>query len=284
MWVSEVGHLPIRRSANKAQMLVVPKHLQYQKGGDTVASYYFQGIFGKDSAKQVLDAIIAFSSLGNIIVQTFTAARVKQEIAKEGILPFSKFFAKNTSFRWNRNMAAGVPETSEDTPVGALLLHWTSALMLILGSIPLVPNDAYKTFVKLYSFTIDALFGFCVGLSLLVLRLNKSSRWSSKSDVNSIVSISAALVFTVANLFPLVAVWIPNPSTSFITPNVSWFVTGTVGMGLILLALFYWLVLYYVIPWIRGMRLEVEKEEVLDDGYGYWVMWHEIVRFNWVIL
>src|SRR2546421_8644530 len=85
------------------QMLVVPKHLQYQKGGDTVVSYYFQGIFGKSSAKQVLDAIIAFSSLGNIIVQTFTAARVKQEIAKEGILPFSKFFAKNTSFRRSRN-------------------------------------------------------------------------------------------------------------------------------------------------------------------------------------
>lgn len=27
-----------------------------------------------------------------------------------------------------------------------------------------------------------------------------------------------------------------------------------------------------------GMGLEVEKDEVLDDGYGYWV------RFNWVIL
>jgi hypothetical protein len=85
------------------------------------------------------------------------------------------------------------------------------------------------------------------------------------------VSISAALVFTIANLFPLVAVWIPNPGTS-ITPTVGWFVTGTVDMGFILL--------YYVMPWIWGMRLEVEREEVLDDGYGYWVMWHEIVRSN----
>ena len=62
-------------------------------------------------------------------------------------------------------MAAGVPETSEDTPVGALLLHWTFALMLILGSILLVPNDAYKTFVKLYSFTIDAFLAFVWALA-----------------------------------------------------------------------------------------------------------------------
>jgi hypothetical protein len=40
------------------------------------------------------------------------------------------------------------------------------------------------------------------------------------------------------------------------------------------------ILLYYVMPWIWGMRLEVEREEVLDDGYGYWVMWHEIVRSN----
>jgi hypothetical protein len=41
--------------------------------------------------------------------------------------------------------------------------------------------------------------------------------------------------------------------------------------------------LYFVVPRVRGMRLQVEKEEVLDNGYGYWIMWHEIVRFNWVV-
>jgi amino acid transporter len=143
---TRLAKLRTARPTDTTQMLVVPKHLQYQKGGDTVASYYFQAIFGAKSAKQVLDGLIAFSSLGNNIVQTFTAARVKQEIAKEGILPFSQFFAKNTSFRRRRTATAVAPETSEDTPVGALLLHWTFALLLILVSIPLVPNDAYKTF------------------------------------------------------------------------------------------------------------------------------------------
>jgi amino acid transporter len=40
-----------------------------------------------------VDGIIAISIFGNILVATFTAARVNQEIAKEGILPFSLFFA-----------------------------------------------------------------------------------------------------------------------------------------------------------------------------------------------
>lgn len=46
-------------------------------------------------APQMLSAFMAISSLGNIVVMTYTAARVKQEIAKEGILPGRRFFASN---------------------------------------------------------------------------------------------------------------------------------------------------------------------------------------------
>lgn len=37
-----------------------------------------------------------FQYMDNLIVMTFTAARVKQEIAKEGILPESLLFANTT--------------------------------------------------------------------------------------------------------------------------------------------------------------------------------------------
>src|SRR5690348_14819072 len=69
--------------------------------GDTVVEQFFRRTIGQAwnerRASQLMDACLAVSSLGNVIVTTFTAARVKQEIAKEGILPFSLVFAKNVN-------------------------------------------------------------------------------------------------------------------------------------------------------------------------------------------
>ncbi|OAG40293.1 hypothetical protein AYO21_05384 [Fonsecaea monophora] len=270
---------------NISYMLVVPASILFGRADDTVARPFFQRIFGEDAADKVLCGFIAFSSFGNIIVQTFTAARVKQEIAKEGILPWARFFANNYSLwprRSRRNSNRRAVETSEDTPAGALILHWVFAVAVILLTIPEhSPTDAYRTVVNLYSFTIDALFGFAVGLSLLVLRLAPGYHWASKSESNAWVSISAALLFTIANAFPLVAVWIPPSGDTGITQPVKWYLTGTIGMGLVGFSLAYWAVFYYLVPRLKGKRLEVEREEILDDRNGYWIMWHEIVRFNW---
>ncbi|OAL26972.1 hypothetical protein AYO22_03916 [Fonsecaea multimorphosa] len=267
---------------NISYMLVVPASVLFSQADDTVAQPFFQRIFGYEAADKALCGFIAFSSFGNIIVQTFTAARVKQEIAKEGILPWARFFANNYSLwprRWRRNHTA--VERSDDTPAGALILHLIFAVGVIVLTIPEKNrNDAYRTVVNLYSFTIDALFGCAVGLSLLVLRLYPGYHWASKSQSNAYVSISAALIFTIANAFPLVAVWIPPSGDTGITQPVKWYLTGTIGMGLIGFSLAYWLVFYYVVPRVKG-QLEVEREEILDDGNGYWIMWHEIVKFNW---
>ncbi|KIW96185.1 uncharacterized protein Z519_03252 [Cladophialophora bantiana CBS 173.52] len=270
---------------NISYMLVVPTSVLFEHADDTVARPFFQRIFGEKAADKVLCGFIAFSSFGNIIVQTFTAARVKQEIAKEGILPWAKFFANNYSL-WPRRLRRDTrAETSDDTPAGALILHLVFAVALILLTVPEQnPNDAYRTMVSLYSFTIDALFGFAVGLSLLILRLRPGYHWASKSDSNAYVSISAALIFTIANAFPLVAVWIPPSGDTGITQPVKWYLTGTIGMGLIGFSLMYWVVFSYVVPRLKGKKLEVEREEILDDRNGYWIMWHEIVRFNWRVV
>ncbi|OAP58286.1 hypothetical protein AYL99_07376 [Fonsecaea erecta] len=273
---------------NISYMLVVPASVLFSRADDTVARPFFQRIFGEEAADKALCGFLAFSSFGNIIVQTFTAARVKQEIAKEGILPWARFFANNYSL-WprhrrnnNNDNSNNNTERSDDTPAGALILHLVFAVLLIALTVPEHnPNDAYRTMVNLYSFTIDALFGFLVGLSLLVLRLRPGFHWASKSKSNAWVSLSAALIFTVANAFPLVAVWIPPSGDTGITQPVKWFLTGTIGMGLIGFSVLYWLVFSFVVPRLKGKQLEVEREEILDDGNGYWIMWHEIVRFNW---
>jgi amino acid transporter len=89
---------------NIAYMVVVPKEEQLNPDNN-VATLFIQYTIGTASEdgtlpQRILATFMAVSSFGNIVVMTFTAARVKQEIAKEGILPGAKFFAqtKNLSF------------------------------------------------------------------------------------------------------------------------------------------------------------------------------------------
>jgi len=266
-------------------MMVVPEAKQFEDKPDTVAALFFERICGPTNSGKIQNSFMAFSSFGNIMVQTFTAARVKQELAKEGILPFTKFFASNKllvpRLSSSDRSAPSASETSEATPVGALLLHWTFTLLLIIVTIPGSTSASYRIFVNLYSFVVDALFGCAIGLGIIVLRLNKRVGWSRKSSSNSYVSFATALVFTLANFFPLVAVWIKPDGTSQISLPVKWWATGTIGMGLLVLALVYWLVLNYVVPSILGRELEVEREPQFKRDHGYWVIWHEVTSVNW---
>ena len=63
--------------------------------------------------------LIALSAFGNVVAVTYANARVKQEIAKQRILPFSKFWAMNSRY---------------GTPVGALILHWIFTVLVIVAS------------------------------------------------------------------------------------------------------------------------------------------------------
>lgn len=60
---------------------------------------------------------------------------VKQELAKEGVLPFSKFFASDWPIK---------------TPTGGLLLHWSFTVVLITGP---RTSDAYAFISFLYAYT-----------------------------------------------------------------------------------------------------------------------------------
>ena len=77
-------------------MIVVSKDAQLSEE-QGVALAFFGNFMDDYKAAQLFAAFTGISSLGNIIVMTFTAARVKQEIAKEGILPFAKIFGESFS-------------------------------------------------------------------------------------------------------------------------------------------------------------------------------------------
>lgn len=141
--------------------------------GETVVAQFFKLTIGRawteKRAVQLMNACLAVSSLGNVIVTTFTAARVKQEIAKEGILPFSLVFAKNVNIiEWatkkfkrsepltettgtpTQEGVASAPEKAkfEPIPFPALVIHCAFSTILILASIRVPQSkDAYPLLV-----------------------------------------------------------------------------------------------------------------------------------------
>jgi amino acid transporter len=133
---------------NVSYMCVVPKEVYTTSPANSLnmagafLHYLFDDSEGSNTAERVMAGLIAVSIFGNVIVMTFTAARVKQEIAKEGILPYSLFFATGhtTPIAWlkSRLTRTTYPSRShltttvnledhlEKSPMAALTLHWVS--------------------------------------------------------------------------------------------------------------------------------------------------------------
>lgn len=287
-----------------------------------VARIFFVYTFGTISssgdtmAPRVLSGFMAVSSLGNLIVMTYTAARgrapflahgaafiliswiVKQEIAKEGVFPFrklGKFVARSyqmPDINIKKLFGGSSDPIKDETPIGALILHWSLTVLLILATgVQQDPVESYRILVSLYSYVVDAIFGVCLGGGLLFLRFYGGRKWYQKSKdgsgFRSWISIIAALLFTIANAFPVVASWIP-PSRNFNPPTggyIPWYTTPTVGWTVIACGGIYWLIFRFVIPHTgnhRGHRLRIQRTLFFRGDEEHPVQTLEQIKWDWI--
>lgn len=222
---------------------------------------------------------------------TYTAARVKQEIAKEGILPFGRLVANSIAIPaipFGRIFGRTSKSQPEETPIGALGLHWIISVLLILATgAQKDPRASYTILVNLYSYSIDVFFGLLLGAGLVFLRLSSSRNWAKKSKAIPWVSFTSGAIFAVANAFPFIASWVP-PSGNEKSLNMGgpWFAAPTVGWCLIGAGILYWAAFYYFVPRIgdhRGKELKVHRILFFHEEHGYPVQWHERLNFSWVV-
>lgn len=295
-------------------MVVVPEEDQILAGGN-VALQFFERTFGNLSpddnrAQRILSAFLAISSFGNIIVMTFTAARVKQEIAKEGILPWPKFFGQNRDISFGRFLkwARKTPlinrpfygilqlrfldpsEHSQETPVGALFLHWVFCIVLIIATWGQYPNDAYGVLISMFTY-VHTVFGLMLSVGMLYLRFASSCDWRNKaSGFVPFFSILAAFLFGLGNLFPIVALWVP-PFGEFARTTIkpiSWFITPIMSWCVLAVGALWWLGFLAVAKRIeskKGNIFTVEKRPEFDrdpPDSGDFVQVHETVYLAWV--
>ncbi|KAH7088191.1 amino acid permease-domain-containing protein [Paraphoma chrysanthemicola] len=270
---------------NLSYMVVVSK--EQQLNSSDIALQFLTNIMGQKHAERLLAGFTTISTLGNIIGMTYTASKVKQEIAKEGIIPFAKFFGENRVLfaNWRRKHRS---EDPEPTPLGALFLHWLFAVILILLTWAAKPASAYRILVNLYVYLMDIVPSFIMAIGMLYLRF--FTRWSTKSLMPSWLSILAAFIYALANGFPLVAIWIPPTHTSTdvydLIPGFPWYMTGTLSWTLLACGVVYWIGFRYVLPRYgarKGKEFLVEREPVFRMQDGERVQWHEIVLQSWVV-
>lgn len=260
-----------------------------------MATVFFEGLFGTDSgARRAMAALIAFSIFGNIVVMTFTAARVKQEIAKEGILPKSLFFATShtTPFawlarRWGHAESNDPQERLEQTPMAALALHWCTSVFLILVTIPAKPTTAYNILVSLYSYTIIVLVGAWVSLGLILTKLRTDKfKWKLRRRYRPLVSPVHVIIYFSACCFVLICAFIPPSFGSPYAPKlagIKWYIVPTIGLSSPLWGLLWYHCFMAYQRWTKW-DLQVERKAFWmadpDDADEY-VQRAEVVSHFW---
>ncbi|ENH63944.1 High-affinity methionine permease [Fusarium oxysporum f. sp. cubense race 1] len=288
-------------AVNISYMVVVPEKDQISTN---VAQEFFERTLGSltedETGQRIFNAFLAISSMGNIIVMTYTAARVKQEIAKEGIIPYAKFFAQDgdislgrlLSWLKKRGMFSSLLSTRwlspedhrERTPVGAFVLHLTSCFILIFATWGMNYFNSYTLLTSLSAYVINAFFGIFLGLGILILRFKgppqtdkdeihspaavpQTWRQMTGKHINPTLSVICAVIYVIGGLWPIVTIWI-KPSTPqslqwWLVPAITWSVIG----GSIL-----WFLGFISFAWRRKQKRNeifvVEKKPEFESADG----------------
>ena len=222
---------------------------------------------------------------------------MKQEIAKEGIIPKSLFFATgSTTFvarmwaRWqHRTPNQTAADHLEQTPVAALALHWFSSIFLLAITSALKPRTAYNVLTSLYSYVIIVLIGFLVSGSLLFLHLNPTRDWSHKANFRPFgkYPVHAVIYFVACGFLLFAALAPPNPASPFSTKGsgVRWYIVPVIGLSTPVWGVIWWLGLR-IKGWRWQRRLEVPGVANLvahADDPGQYIMVDEIVDHAWLV-
>jgi amino acid transporter len=199
-----------------------------------------------------LSVLVAFSAFGNVLTVTFAQARVNQELAKEGVIPFPRFWASNWPF--------GSPSTG-------LILHFIPSFIVIVA-IPF--GNAYNFIIDLEGYP-GAVISFLVVAGLFYLRYSNPSAPRPFK-----VWWPVAAFYMVGQAFQLVAPFLRPPGGKGDTPPLPYWLYCVVGIGILIASVIYWFIWWVAAPKIGRYTLEPHNEP-LEDGTNV-VVYHRVPK------
>ncbi|KFY10415.1 hypothetical protein V491_07659 [Pseudogymnoascus sp. VKM F-3775] len=110
---------------------------------------------------------IALSAFGNLVAVVYTSSKVKQQIARQCVIPFSKFFARD--------------DVQFGSPIGALILHWIFSIIWISAT----PNtsDGYGFVIGVFMYG-QLIVGVCMGIATFFIRQTYEADGQRTAAVN----------------------------------------------------------------------------------------------------
>ncbi|EZF29989.1 hypothetical protein H101_06361 [Trichophyton interdigitale H6] len=224
---------------NVSYFMVVPIE-EIKSSGQLVAALFFERVFGPGFGKTVLPLLVAISAAGKVMVTIFSSARVNQEIARQGFLPFSRYLSSSEPF---------------NTPLGGVLVHMIPTLLTIL--LP-PPGDIYNFILDVQGYPGE-FFGIAITFGIILLRWRRPElQRPFKTWVPSVwLRLIVGFLLIIAPFFP--------PKNGRGDVHFFYATYAIVGVGIIILSIVYWWIWTIVIPNRNGYRLE-EEIEILPDG------------------
>ncbi|KAH6958008.1 amino acid permease-domain-containing protein [Ilyonectria sp. MPI-CAGE-AT-0026] len=223
---------------NVAYFLVVPVD-EIRDSGELIAALFFEHLFGENLGRRILPLAVALSAAGNVMVVTFAMARIKQEIARQGFLPFSDLLSSSRPF---------------NSPLGGFIVHYIPSFLVIA----LPPSGSVYSFILEVEGYAGELVSLAVAVGLLKLRFQRPDlkRPFKAWTPAVLVKITLAIALIAAPFF--------RPPEG--SGNGLFYATyALVGVTIFLAGIVYWYVWTIAIPRWRGSRLE-EETRVLQDG------------------
>lgn len=194
--------------------------------------------------------MVALSIMGNFISSTYSVARVKQEIAKLRILPFSEFWARQSHY---------------DTPMGALVLHWIVAALFIVVTPNNRNDEVYNLVTDLFVYGQTWMF-IVVSMGVLALPHTQPAFRDWRPQMFSYrVLVGLVAVFVLLNLFVVVLSWWPAPALVEARRHIPSIATPSVATAIIFFGILYWAVFAKLLPAV-GYEVSSAPDELVDGS------------------
>lgn len=168
-------------------------------------------------------------------------SRVNQELAKEGVLPFPRFWASSWPF---------------GSPSAGLLLHFIPSFIVIVA-IPF--GDAYDFIIDVEGYP-GSVINFLVVAGFFWLRYSQPT-----ANRPFKVWLPLAGLYLVAQAFLMVAPFLRPPGGVGDTPPLAYWLYAVVGLAVLGVGVLYWAVWWKILPAIGGYTL-VPEHGKLKDG------------------
>lgn len=228
---------------NIAYFAAVPKE-EILSSKRILAAAFFRNVFGP-TAERAMSVFVALSAFGNVLSVIFSQGRLVQELGREGILPFSRFWASNRPF---------------NAPLAGLFEHWVVSVAIMMGP---PPGDAYNFILNVISYPL-AIVNTFVALGLIWLYLHKQE-WNWNPPFKA--TLPVAIFFFLSNIYLVVAPFVPPTDGNSIYETLPYYLHCVVGWGIIAGGGVYWLVWAIILPKLG--KYELVREEYTDEIDGW---------------